>query len=235
MIINELQPFFLNNNKLLTLPKYELANVEPKRKISAPHIKDNDKDKDQLRFFKPIENDKLFWIFYIIKFGEMEYQMIKNKNIIFEKKFKIDFITKIRENKNIIKQYKFCTLTALENNLLNDAKLSLSSFLYLCIFEEINVVIIKNKTYFKLFVNDNPTMYLIKEMNNAYSFCECTIHHFQQNIEDKYYEMSNIIKPIKAITYYKVDELKDICKKLDIDLHDKKTKKELYDNIISCF
>jgi hypothetical protein len=235
MIINELQPFFLTNDKLLTIPKYELVNVESKRKTASPQTKEKEKYKDKLSFFKPIENDKLFWIFYIIKFGEMEYQLFKNKNIIFEKKYKIDFITKIRDNKTIIKQHKFCTISALENNLANDPKLTLASFLYLCIFEEINVVIIKNKTYFKLFTTDSPTLYLIKEMNSAYSFCEYTIQQFQQNIEAKYYEISNIIKPINAITHYKVDELKDICQKLDIDIHDKKTKKELYDNIISCF
>ena len=55
--------------------------------------------------FVPNEKDKLFWCFYIIKYGIIAYEMVENKNIVFEKKIKIEYVKKIRQNKKIIKQY----------------------------------------------------------------------------------------------------------------------------------
>ena len=165
--------------------------------------------------------------------------MIHNKNIVFEKGVKIDYIEKIRKDKQVIKTYKFDSLTNLENNLATDYKIGVPTFLTLCLIENINVLIIRKKTYYELLLNDTNDIYVINlSENDKYGF-----KHIVKNGEDyetyknTFFRINNMDKPIKTITYYKVSELVDICKKLSIDVTHmntgkNKSKKELYELII---
>jgi hypothetical protein len=74
--------------------------------------------------------------------------MLDNINIVFEKKLKIDYVEKIRKEKQIVKLYKFATLTHLENQLANEEKIDLNTFFTLCAIENINVLYVCKKTYF---------------------------------------------------------------------------------------
>ena len=56
------------------------------------------------------------------------------------------------------------------------------------------------------------------------------------NSLDDYYYVKNIMKPLKSVSSYKIDELIDIAVKLNIDLNEnnkRKIKQKLY-NEISC-
>ena len=79
--------------------------------------------------FFPKEKDSLFWCFYIMKNGESKYEMLENKSFVIEKKFKIDYVEKIRKEKQIVKMYKFATLTHIENQLANEQKIDLTTFI----------------------------------------------------------------------------------------------------------
>ena len=55
------------------------------------------------KVFYPSEKDSLFWCFYVIKYGLMNYQMLQYKNIVFEKKIKIEYVEKMRKSKQLLK------------------------------------------------------------------------------------------------------------------------------------
>ena len=62
------------------------------------HYKPNvDNSKEET--FVPNKKDKLFWCFYVILNGEMDYLSKENIHYKLEMNFKIDFVHKIRENK----------------------------------------------------------------------------------------------------------------------------------------
>jgi hypothetical protein len=58
-----------------------------------------------------------------------------------------------------------------------------------------------------------------------------------KNIINNYYYLENLEKPLKSITYYKLDDLITITHKLKINLYNdvnkKKTKKDLYFDILN--
>jgi hypothetical protein len=175
-----------------------------------------------------------------MKHGLLNYQMINSRNIVFEKTNKIEYIEKIRKEKHILKNYKFASISNIENNLVNDFKIDTFSFLTLCVIENINVIFIKRKTYYELQMNDSNTVYIIKQNENekyGFEMIEKTNKNVYDNYKNNYYQIDNIDKPIKSITYYKVSDLIDICIKLCIEQTNTETgkqkpKKELYESII---
>jgi hypothetical protein len=87
-------------------------------------------------------------------------------------------------------------------------------------------------------MNDGNDIFVInKNENDKYGF------KLIQKTDSKYeeykninYKIENMDKPIKSITYYKVEDLISICSKLSIESIHKsgkqKSKKELYESII---
>lgn len=204
------------------------------------------KAKNEIKYTKPTntiliprEKDTLFWCFYIMQNSEINYDMIENKNIIIEKKIKIEYVEKIRKEKQIVKTYKFATLTHLENNLANENNLDIKTFLTLCAIENINILFVKNKTYYELLMNDSNQLHIIYLLqNNKYGYEKNPTH--SEQIRNTHYKLDNIDKPIKSISAYKISELLEICEKLVIDTINKETnkikcKKDLYESIIQYF
>jgi hypothetical protein len=192
------------------------------------------------KIYIPGEKDTLFWCFYIMKHGDMQYEMLDNKNIVVEKINKIEYVEKIRKDKQLIKTYKFTTLTNLENNLANEENINIGTFLSLCVFENINVLYVKNKTYYELLMNDNQSIFIVYQLENNKYGIEQSIIADTTIIKNTLYKIDNVEKPIKPFTAYKLQELMDISIKLGFEITNKtsnksKNKKELYEDIVKCF
>lgn len=205
--------------------------------------------------------DKLFWCFYKL-YKNMEDIDIENLNIMKEEKdFKINIVNKIHNNKEIkdlLKKHKF-KKNLVEDELLNSKKISLTTFECLVMLHSMDVFIIKNNNSYTYF-NYNNIFEENDDNNNSYekfkdfnfiifeSFSsvdkkfELNIENnvsnlFIKNIIDNYYYLENLDKPIKAFSSYKLDDLINICNKLNITIYNdskKKTKKELYEEIDKC-
>jgi hypothetical protein len=233
-VVTKLQHYMLDENNIRKSQIQLGVNKEPPKPLVNNIIKYSNKH----QLFCPREKDSLFWCLYVMKHGDASYEMLKHRNFITEKKLKFESIEQIRKNKEIIKMYKFATLTHLENNLANDERLDVKTFLSLCVIENINVIYINKKTYFKLSMNDTNTIHVIHSLDN-YKF-----GHEQKMISDdiinNLYPLESIDKPIKAISAYKVQELVDICNQLSIETTCKesgktKPKKDLYESLIQYF
>ena len=234
-------PYILNDNNMLTYLKYKLINTKTK----MPHIVDKKQHVKEESIFFPKEQDSLFWCYYIISSGESNYEMMNVKNSLVAKQIKINYVNKIRMNKQIVKTYKFDTITNIENNLANDNNIYIKTIMTLCAIDKINIIFVSRKTYYELLMNDTGPIYIIREVENQskynkkYGFEIGNLDLLQQ-IRTTLYKIDILDKPIKSLSSYKLQELIDICDKLAIEVKNmdtgkNKTKNELYEILIQYF
>jgi len=86
-------------------------------------------NKNSNEYFIPREKDTLFWCFFIMKYGKESYNDLGKINIVIERKWKIDYIERLRKNKESIKRHKIAPLTHVENFLINEQKIDIKTFI----------------------------------------------------------------------------------------------------------
>jgi hypothetical protein len=234
-IIDILQDYMFTAKNLIRYTKH----IIQKPKLSKPKQKsinsfDNKYKKDKEnptlkkipceKIYKPKQKDSLFWCFYILKHGYSNYEMeINNQYFVIEKKEKFRYIEMLRNNKNILKIHKIKPFTELEDDLANKDKISIKTFFALCILENINVLLVDKRKIYEITCIDVDETHPINIVHrNSYTL----EHHIELNVtneminnyRENYYKMSNFDSTLKAMASYKLDELIDLCKKLDIQL-----------------
>ena len=194
--------------------------------------------------YKPKQKDSLFWCFYILKYGFSKYEMeVGNQHFQIEKQEKFKYIDEIRKtcNKDLLKMHKIKPLTLIEDDLANQERISIKTFFALCIIENINIILIDKRKIYEVLTIDDPKINIIHRNSITYE------HHIELNIlpekinlyKEKYYTMSNFDVSLKSIASYKVEELLEMCKKLDINVTNdntkKKSKKDIYELLVQNF
>lgn len=247
-VLSELQYYILNElniDRILEIKIKIVAKEKQHTKETAHTNGSLTKIKNQIFF--PKEKDSLFWCFYILKNGDAKYEIMYNKNEIVARQIKIEYIEKIRKDKQTVKTYKFDSICNIENNLVNDKSLNIKTFLTLCAIENINVLIVNDKTYYELRMNDSVNVCVIYNLNNKDKQNYNTRYGFEINtvdgsntIKSTLYKIDNVNKPINSVSSYKISELVEICNKLGIqtkneETHKNKIKNELYESIIYYF
>jgi len=233
-VFDGIQDYILNEvnmSKYLFLKQSQTVNTSNIK--NEQHTNLNTKKK----LFIPYEKDKLFWCFYAMKNGHSAYEELQHRNIIVEKQMKIEYIEKIRKQKQLIKTYKLSTLSNIEDNLANQHKIDVNTFLSLCVFENLNVLFIKKRTYYELLMNDSADLHIIYLLENDNYGYELNYDNIAHNHKTNLYKIDNIDKPIRAFSFYKLQDLIDICEKLQIkttntETNKSKTKNQLYESII---
>lgn len=238
-VLNDLQDYMLYEDNMINSLRIKIQPTPKDIKI----VKQTNIIRQQL--FIPNQQESLFWCFYIIKNGDVKYETLNNKNSLIAKQMKIELVDVIRKNKDIVKMYKFDTISNLESNLANDNNLNVNTFLTLCAIENINIIFLRKNTYYEMLMNDSDKIYIVHEIqsqskyNNKYGY-EMGTNESISNIRNTFFKLEAISKPIKAISAYRLDELINICNKLVININNnitskQKSKKELYEAIIQYF
>jgi len=229
-----------------TLTELNMQSIIKTQLVKSPTCKQEQqqKEKEQRKhdaikstsFFEPKEVDSLFWIAFVILHGQDEYNNTNHRNIILEKKHKFEFVEKIRQNKPIIKSNGFSTLAHLEEILAYGTKLDIPTFFTLCAIENKNAVYINKRTFFELKSNNTSEVHVIHALENKKFAYELTNSSAVDLKKATLYQLEAIDKPIRNISHYKLQDLIDICLKLEIETkkdNDKtKTKNELYESIV---
>ena len=228
---------FLNSCKKYEFNNENLKNNLYKKSNAIKQVKKKEKKVDikkeeKKSIFIPEEEDTLFWCYIIYKYGYSEYELKREKKYDSITSLKIDLVYTLRDNKELLKKCKL-KKTKLEENLTSDKKISLDTFFFLMRVNNYNLIYITENTYFEEYNNDENKKCIIKyeKEEDKYGILEITDKKLEELKSNKL-KILNISKPLKAISSYKVLDLKEICKILKINIMKTstkcKTKKELY-------
>ena len=125
--------------------------------------------------------------------------------------------TKIAE---CIEKIKFKNKENIMNNLMYEKEITLPTLAVLCIHYKMNLILIKSQTYVRFENSEEPYLF----MNDSYKFIEKTMDDINDLLE------ISLEKPLKSITYYKLADLQDMSRRLNLPV-EKNKKAELYESI----
>jgi hypothetical protein len=205
--------------------------------------KDLKKEKSQFKkektdFFYPKEKDSLFWCFYIIKYGFSKYEMPETTSFVNEKKEKFECIEFLRTCKQQLKTKKIKNIREdVEYDLANSSSINMKTFIALCIANNVNIMFIENRKCFELVFDEGSPVHVVHNFKHfsstraAYE-SDVTLERLEE-YRNTLFKWDSVEKPLKAISAYTVDDLTNICKRFDLSDLKKKTKKELYELILT--
>ena len=234
-------------NKKETFDKVEETNNKPKVKKTIDikeikHHNQTNKVKVKETMYRPRQKDSLFWCFYILKYGFSNYEMeINNQYFVVEKNQKFKYIELLRKNKDLLKLHKIKPLTQLEDDLANKDKISPKTFFALCVLENINVLLVDKRKVYELLINDSPINIVHRNNETYYHSIELDVTEEMCNkYRETYYKLTNFDTTLKGIGSYKLQELTELCQKLNINIEDHKhktlkqkmTKKDIYELLV---
>lgn len=182
--------------------------------------------------FIPEQKDTLFWCMYIILNELYNYESVVNY-FTEENEIKIKWIEELRNNKSIFKTIKI-SRNSIEEELSSNNKITMKTIKALCYLKNINVFYIDNKKYYEILTHEDNPFYIIEKINGEYGLKQNINNDKLEYYRNNYWKLSNLDKPLKAISSYKSSELKEICSRLNITFNKVKiTKPEMYEIILS--
>lgn len=229
--LKEIRTLSLNNNNINNILRqkyYSNKKKIPEKKEKKIVIK---KDNEE-NFFTVDKNcDSLIWFYHILNNGQQSYHFLGNNAYQEETKIKMELVYKIREKKQILKNHKI-KYRNVEDNLCNESKININTFLALSIINETNFYYSDDKFYYEKLINTDLDNYCyIKKKEDKYYLWISDSKPEEKSFK-KLITIDNLNKPLKPITNYKKPELEEICDKLKIKYQyvgqKKFTKNKLY-------
>lgn len=205
---------------------------------------------DIATFHTPKPDDSLLWCSYIMLNGIEKCETIDNYYME-GNTFKYQVVGDIRSKKMLLKPHKL-TLSKIEDSLVNKPFINLEVFYAIALSYNLSVCVIQGRKIFEIGrCNDDSKTIVIEKKKGKYGvylFSDTVTGQKQQAlnyIRDNYWSMENISSPIRPLSAYKLPDLVDICKRLNIPtshqqngeygsmgIEKRKTKGELYESII---
>ena len=228
--LNHMNEFFLNKTNIkkilnnICFINDKEKHIEKEKKEKKEKIKDN--------FFVK-EKDKLFWFWYIFENGYDNYEMLGKNTFQTEMKLKTSLVETIHKEKRNLKSYKM-KINDIEQDILYSKHISIQSFMIILALNRINLVYYTDVIYYENMIFDDKTIVIYHNKDNdIYEMKESNII---ETIKNEKYIVQSLDKRIKAISNYKVSEIKEIASKLKIEIMKTTgksfTKKELYEKIV---
>ena len=180
--------------------------------------------------FFPKQRDQLFWCFYVILHGQIEYDMLTSFFTL-EKETKYKWIEVFRGRKEMFKPIKV-SRNVVEDELANAKAITMATVKALCHLNDVNVFYVDDKKYYEITTNSEKPFYLIEKVDGRYGLKEKIPIEKIEYYREHYWKLENLDKPLKAVSSYKASELKDICKRLHIESLNL-TKPKMYEKILS--
>ena len=227
IIFNKLKNYIITNKNYNNILQNNNIN-----KINKKEKKESNNFKSYLIY--PKQYDKLFWCFYIMHNGVDEYKNIDNKHFVIEKEIKLDFVHTIRENSSLLKENKIKKIET-ELDIANSRQISINSFRALCLYHHINVIVLCNNIYYE-FMSNNDSPINIIDISSNFIGCKPNVDSLLlNNLTANKICVDNPNRPLRTLSFYKMNDLHDYCKRLNIQYvysnGKSKKKQELYDEI----
>ena len=195
-----------------------------------------------------VKNDTLLWCAYIMIHGIEKFECVEN-HYTESNAFKFQMVEYIRVRKTLLKPHKIAA-SSVEESLVHKPYINLETFQGIAVCYNLSVCIIQDRKIFEVGRSDNDkNTFILEKIRGKFgvyigtSLSDKTA--LLEHVREKYWSMENITSPIRSISAYKLQDLIDICRKLEIPetkvvLGDfgsivsqkKKTKPELYEEIV---
>ena len=221
------------------------------KKKNSKHVEDVHTQYNSLYY--PKQKDKLFWCFYILLHGKVEYDYT---TLIFEteKKFKIQSVEKLRDMKAILRQHKL-KYSDIESELVSLPKITIKGLHALCILYKVSITYVSGNIYYILgntnedasykncvLVALSPTLQNNTSSSHIQSQSNLQIglqleasDTYIKNICHSRIRVKNYNKPMLSIASYTLPVLHEMANILNINIYDdrgkKKLKKLLYQDV----
>ena len=243
-VIDSLQNYMLTS-KMLSQNTRHFMRSNMKKDVSDNNSRIEKEKKHEVKqeMFLPQQIDQLFWCFYIIQNGFSAYEYPGNTSFVNEKSEKIRLIEFLRTKKADIKRFKIKKIMdTLEEELANNDKIGVKTFLALCISHNKNILFVNKCKCFQLTCNEHEPFHCIhfREDPSRYYYAGIASEEKFTQYTTMYYKWEDIDKTLKGTSNYKVDDLTKIYDKLgcidnkykDFINTQKRTKNELYEYLI---
>jgi len=231
---NIVAPLQIENIKTIETIENVLVITEPAK---GPVISEE--------LISPKQNDTLFWCLFIIHYGYDEYiEVDRNYGVKeLEIKKKIGYFITSNPHKMKSTNYKITKIAVQEilSELLTSQKdTSMNSLLAILVYYNINLIMVNSTKLLMLeFIsnkdveNQLPTYVIYKDTYGKYSLKTEPLTKDQvDDLKNKTICLDSYLKPLKAISNYKVEELETLAKKMGLFESGKKYKKtDLYQEI----
>ena len=173
-----------------------------------------------LRSYIPDKQDTLFWAMYIAKYGMEKYIKICKKygNVEIDRKQKM--MEYLQEHKKSLKclNHKMTNIAIQEMiaAILANRKTTLSCLAAFTVYYKKNIIVNNetNATYMECTYNDEPPIILTYNKYKKYGLVENVDENMVQQIRDEKICMEAHDKPIRGISLYTHDELREIAEKI---------------------
>lgn len=233
-IFKNMKEYMFTNDNIIRYIRSNNSNSNNISNIKSIKTTNENKKKDT-NIFYPSQKDELFWCFFIALKGIDYYTYTDDKSFIYEKNFKINSIKSLREKKDELKSIKI-KLNNIENELVNEKYISLSTLHSLCIIYKISIIYVWGRKYSTFIYGGEPEYIIVSDNAQKKTGIQTDIQKSEiQHIYDEYWYIENPLKPLRGVSSYSIKELHDICKRLELKIIDNTGKKinkiTLYENI----
>ncbi len=232
--------FVIEEEPVINVPEPIIESILEKRQNNHMHVS---VQRILHEKFIPKKEDTLFWCAYTVHHGEAAYQIIGNRYKNTEMDEKTTLVNFMRENALLCKTsgHKISNVRLQETHaeLLVNKTTSWHVFHIMCLFYQFHAVVVYNKTYMEFSPNglDNPPIYQFERNADGHISVRMTpLTEDQVDILRKThikldYSMD---KPLRAASSYKMEDLMNMAKVLEVDmltLPQKPKKADWYDII----
>lgn len=213
----------------------EIENMD--RFIEVPAISTKPSQKNT-SFFFPKQQDTLFWCAYAIFHGEAGYYVIGNRYKNTEMAEKQKIIDSVRSIKKAYVKMSNVRAQEIMSELMLDKKTNWNTFMALCAYYKFKALVVRGKTYMEFSPNIEDSMgtFLFNKNKDGHISVdlEAISKEKEEEIRGTHLQIDCVEnKPLRAASYYKMDELHQMARILELEFGDAKLKKtELYEKIM---
>jgi len=186
----------------------------------------------------PDEKDKLFWCCYIAYYGTEKYNNVKRRsgNVSMEEKQKISEHFKKTPNllKNINQKMTKARMQEIISEIMVNGEITLNALPAFSLYYRMRILLIKEDRIFLNISGEDlydKTVIIRKNSDKEYAIDIDSNDNKIKEIMENCICLYNNEKPLKAISNFKMNELKDLAERVNIDIDQKTTKQELYASI----
>jgi len=221
----------------------QLGSIDESEPILENTIRVPEPETEPIQTCTPTQQDTLFWCIYIANHGYAEYLQITRNYGVKELEIKKQVADHIQKNPTKMKQVntkitKIMIQEILSELLTSQKETSLLCLYGLVVFYTMNVILVDPTERFMLeFISDtsteSSTFVLYKDTYGKYKINTQPLTLDQiSELRTKMTCLENYMKPLKAVSQYKLSELEDLAKKIGIYNETKKYKKNgLYEEL----